>query len=148
MFSKTKRRRLISRVSFPALLVPRLERHLAVYRPLLCGGRYDGEALWVSRISRPQSAEVIAWNINNRTRERFERHVNLQLFRKCKVTTFAIHAPKQIHAASTALGHSNMKTTTDHYNLANAFSASIQLNATLDKVVRAAKDRKRLGVLR
>ena len=138
---KTKRR---MHGPFPLILVPRLERYWAAYRPWLCGNRYHGDALWVSTRARRQSAGSIAWHIRNRTRERFGKHVTPHHFRQSATTTIAIHAPQHMQAVSTALGHGSRKMT-DDYNLAGSFSASVQLNATVDDIIRMAKDRRRLG---
>lgn len=128
----------------PDLLAPHLERHIQIYRPLLCDRRYSGDTLWVSMFARPQSQSSIRENISGQTALRFGRHVNPHLFRKCAVTTMAVAAPKLIDAVSRQMGHTGPETRDQHYNLATSLSASNHWNNTVEQVLHAARDRRRL----
>jgi integrase/recombinase XerD len=139
--SKT-RGKVARHTPFPAALVQKLERYLHAYRPQLGQGRYGGKALWVSSRGKPQSQKSIYWNICKQTKMRFGKPVNPHLFRNCAATTMALHAPMHMHAISHALGHSGSTVRDKHYNLAGSFSASIELNGTVEAVLREARARR------
>jgi integrase len=122
--------------AFPAALGPRLERYLAVYRPVLlgvepadCNGdappiNADVDAVWVSEDGIQLAYEAVAYQIVFRTRREFGRSVSPHMFRDCAATAVAIDNPKHIGDASLILGHAAHRTTEKHYNHARSLEAS------------------------
>jgi integrase/recombinase XerD len=140
--TRTKKRMRRGRI--PTRLVPYLERYLELYRPLLCDGRYHGDALWVSTRARPQSETSFRDNVTKLTGERFDYHVPPQHFRHSAATTMAIVNPIAIDAVSRQMGHTGPQTLDENYNLACSYSASAQWGKTWTALLANAHDRRRL----
>ncbi len=128
----------------PGVLVPYLKRYLEVYRPLLCDGRYLGDALWVSTRAQPQSENGFRDNVRKFTGLRFNEPLSPHAFRHSAATTMAIHNPAQIDAVSRQMGHSGPRTRDKHYNLACAYSASIEWEKTWTEILREGREHRRL----
>ena len=95
---------------FPAVLVPALERYLAVHRPVLAArpGRGQGQAgaaLWLSAEGGPLSEVTLGFLVKARTRAAFGRAVNPHLFRDAAATSVAIEDPARVRIAAQVLGH-------------------------------------------
>jgi hypothetical protein len=140
--TRTKKRMRRGRI--PTVLVPYLERYLEVYRPLLCDGRYDGDALWVSLQARPQSENSLRENVCKYTRDAFVDHVPPHNFRPSATTTMAIENPAGIDAVSRQMGHTGPRTRDQNYNLASDYDASIQWGRTWTALLKEARQRSRL----
>lgn len=140
--TRSKRQMRCGRI--PTVIVPYLERYLAVYRPLLCRGQYGGTALWVSMEARPQSENSFRDNVCKYTRDAFVDHVPPHNFRPSGTTTMAIENPAAIDAASRQMGHTGPRTRDKHYNLACGFSASAEWGKIWTAIRKKARDRRRL----
>jgi integrase/recombinase XerD len=121
--AETKKRTSSIEVAIPEFLSPYLATYLDVIRPrmLRCP---TSKALWVSPCGGALPYSAI-WRI-------FTRHTARQLgiriaphdCRDAGATTWAIAAPDQIGIARDLLGHSDLRTTTRHYNRARGIEAS------------------------
>jgi integrase len=122
---------------FPEVLVPALERYLAVHRPVLAAQRGQthgtaGAALWLSATGGPLSAGTLAFHVTALTRAAFGRAVSPHLFRDCAATSLAIEDPAHVRIAAQVLGHGSFRTTERHYNLAQGQQAASAWHETLD----------------
>ena len=122
---------------FPEVLVPALERYLAVHRPVLAArpGRGQGRAgaaLWLSLEGGPLSEGTLGYQVRQRTRAAFGRAVNPHLFRDCAATSLALEDPAHVRIAAQVLGHGSFRTTERHYNLAQGQRATTAWHETLD----------------
>ena len=86
--------------------------------------RSVGGALWISRHGLPMSRETIYGSIRARTLEGLGRAINPHLFRDCVATSIAIEDPRHVNIASRLLGHREISTAEQHYNLARSVEAS------------------------
>jgi integrase len=122
---------------FPEVLVPMLERYLAVHRPALAQRAPDGaggQALWLSAVGRPLHAATLAFHVAALTRAAFGRPVNVHLFRDCAAISLAIEDPAHVRIAAEMLGHSSLATTERHYNLARGQEAATRWHQMLEKM--------------
>ncbi len=117
---------------FPRELVEDLEEYLRWYRPLLAGGRYIGKELWLSRANRPQFEGTIRQNICRLTLQEFGVAISPHRFRDCAATSLAIHNPDEVRIAQVLLGHRNIETTEQYYNLAQGLEAARVYGRLLD----------------
>jgi integrase len=122
--------------TFPTALEPRLERYLAVYRPILLtrGGRQPAApitALWVSQNATAMIYDSIAYWVCRNTREAFGVALSPHLFRDCAATSIAIVDPDHVRIAAGILGHSNLSTTEKHYNQARGLEAGRRYQGTI-----------------
>jgi integrase/recombinase XerD len=113
---------------FPAVLVPRLERYLELYRPFLLtrGGRQEEAAvsrLWVSRDGTALCIGTIGHHIRRRTKAEFGIELNPHGFRHAAATWIASYEPEQVQIIAAILGHSTLQTSDDYYNLAGTLEA-------------------------
>jgi integrase len=105
---------------FPEVLVPHLERYLAVYRPYLCEltGRWHsppGNALWLSADGSPMTEMAIYDRVRLQTSEHLGKPLGLHVFRDIAATTLAIEDPEHVLAAAPLLGHRSFNTTQKFY---------------------------------
>jgi integrase/recombinase XerD len=114
-------------VPFPAELVPWLEKYLDIYRPLLAGSRYQGDALWLTYWFSAEDDTSVYGQIVKRTEDAFTLAVNPHLFRHCLATSLAINDPKLIGIAHLMLGNS-IETCQREYNLAQTHMAGMRLS--------------------
>jgi integrase len=121
-------------VPFPIELVPHLERYLVRYRPVLMGGRYCGDRLWIGYRFKPQAAHTIGITIAERTEQAFGKRVNFHLFRDCAATSIAVHDPDHVRIAAAVLGHRSFATTERHYNLATSLKAARDYQAEVQRL--------------
>lgn len=124
-------------VQVPTSLVPALNRYLTVYRPLLAGTRYSGDALWMSYHFTEQSAHSIQLRIVEQTQRAFGKPINPHLFRDCAATSIAIHDPENVLMASMILGHRTLAMTEKHYNLARSLDAGKSYHEAIDHLRKA-----------
>jgi len=119
--------------TFPAGLVPNLERYLTFFRPLLFpinrGSRRrsrrpeDCRALWVSAHGTPMSAATVYGRVILHTKRKFGRSVNPHLFRDGATTFIAIETPERVGISMPLLGHSNPITAQRVYDQSGMVSA-------------------------
>jgi integrase/recombinase XerD len=114
---------------FPEVLMPALERYLAVHRPVLAmqpgrGRGKAGAALWLSAEGGPLSEVMLGYLVKERTRAAFGRAINPHLFRDAAATSLAIEDPARVRIAAQVLGHTAFATTERHYNLARSQDAA------------------------
>jgi integrase/recombinase XerD len=123
-------------LSLSAEVAQYLERYLIVYRPILltAGGQQPPApiaALWVSRDATPLCGSTLAHHIKRHTRAAFGAHINPHWFRDCTATDVAINHPEQIGLVPPLLGHTDMKTSEQHYNLAGTLEAGRRYHADI-----------------
>jgi integrase/recombinase XerD len=107
----------------PELLTPYLSTYLDTARPRMLR-RPDCVALWVSPKGGALSYSAI-WDIISRhTARRIGIRVAPHDVRDAAATTWAIAAPDRIGVARDLLSHSDLRTTTKHYNRAKGIEAS------------------------
>ena len=126
---------------FPAVLVPSLERYLAVHRPVLAalpGHRHRpaGAALWLSARGTPMAEITLYFRITQLTRAAFGQAIHPHLFRDAAATSLAILDPAQVRIAAQILGHASPATSERHYNLARSLDAGKAWHETLDQLRR------------
>lgn len=94
----------------------------------------------------PSSETSIRENICKYTKAKFDEPVNPHAFRYSAITTIAIHAPEQMHAAQVVAGHSpGSRSTEENYNKANDYRASRDWNTLADAIRERGLERRRLG---
>jgi integrase/recombinase XerD len=133
--SETKKRTSSIEVALPEFLSPYLATYLDVIRPrmLRCP---TCNALWVSSCGGALSYSAI-WEIFTRhTARRLGIRIAPHDGRDAGATTWAIAAPDQIGVARDLLGHSDLRTTTRHYNRARGVEASRAYTQVIEKVRR------------
>jgi integrase/recombinase XerD len=110
-------------VAVPELLRPYLAVYLDIVRPRMLR-RPTCTALWVSPGGGALGYSAI-WRIFKRhTHRELGIHIAPHDGRDAGATTWAIAAPEQIGVARDLLGHSDLRTTTRHYNRARGIEAS------------------------
>ena len=117
-------------VPVPTDLVPWLEKYLTIYRPLLAGAKYKGNALWLSYWYTAEDDTSVYGQIVKRTEDAFTRAVNPHLFRHCLATSLAINDPEIIGIAHLMLGN-GIETCQRDYNLAKTHLAGVRLSGTI-----------------
>jgi integrase/recombinase XerD len=123
-------------VPFPPDLVAWLEKYLTIYRPLLAGGKYTGDAVWLSYWFTAQDETSVYGQIVKRTEDAFGQAVHPHLFRHCLATSLALTDPKIVGIAHVMLGNSIGACQRD-YNLARTHMAGQRLS----DVISATRDR-------
>jgi integrase/recombinase XerD len=109
--------------AIPEFLSPYLATYLDVVRPRMLR-RPTCNALWVSPCGDALTYSAI-WPIFIRhTVRRLGIHIAPHDTRDAAATTWAVAAPDQIGVARDLLGHSDLRTTTRHYNRARGVEAS------------------------
>jgi integrase/recombinase XerD len=121
--TETKKNSSSVEVAIPELLVPYLATYLEIIRPRMLR-RPTCNALWVSPCGGALRYSAI-WPIFIRhTARRLGIRIAPHDGRDAAATTWAIAAPDQIGVARDLLGHSDLRTTTRHYNRARGIEAS------------------------
>ena len=121
---------------FPPELAPHLERYMAAYRPvLLARGNHQDQSpvtgLWVSSQGTQMGYAAIGHQVRQRTRAAFGVALSPHLFRDCAATEIAISAPDQVRLIMPILGHTTLKTSERHYNLAGSLEAGRRYARTI-----------------
>ena len=130
--SETNRRPLDFPVPMP--LVPRLERYLAHYRPMLCRRAPRTEPtmrLWVAATGTPLQEASLYARVVKLTQAAFGRPINPHLFRDCAATSLAIEDPAHVRITKDILGHSTLRTSERHYNHAQSLQATRRYQAQI-----------------
>ncbi len=132
--AETKKRTSSIEVAIPEFLNPYLATYLDVVRPRML--RRPCKALWVTPCGGALAYSAI-WRIFTRhTAQRLGIRTAPHDGRDAGATTWAIAAPDQIGIARDLLGHSDLRTTTRHYNRARGVEASRTYTKVIEKVRR------------
>ena len=107
----------------PELLVSYLSFYLDVVRPRILR-RTTCAALWISRVRGSALSHVGIQKTFGRLSDQIGFHITPHDARDAAATTWAISAPDQIGIARDLLAHSDLRTTTRHYNRARGIEAS------------------------
>lgn len=124
---------------WPDTLLGPLERYLAQWRPVLVDRARDATDanagyLWLTNSGQRLQAHTLGLEVSQITRNSFGKAVNVHLFRSCLATDIAINDPRNMHIASILLGHRQLATTVQHYNIAKSADASIDYHKVLRKL--------------
>jgi site-specific recombinase XerD len=114
--------------TFPADVLPRLERYLQHYRVVLltAAGRRPPattDALWVSETASAMALISIHNRFRKHTKAAFGVAVSPHLFRDSAATAIATDGPAHVRAILPILGHSRLATSENHYNHARSLDA-------------------------
>lgn len=142
---ETKHRRYQSG-QVPRDRVADLETYLGIHRPALCAlSGYTGAAVWINERGQPMTPQQFSRVFARLTTDKFKERVTVHAVRKIAATTMAVHNPSKVHDVQATLGHLQYSTGERHYILANTMQAHKDLDATIDALARAARDRRRLA---
>lgn len=129
--------------SWPGALRTQLARYLDHYRPLLLPktSEHQHQVLWPSNVTgRPMRGGDINVRVKHWTSEAFGKPINPHRFRHAAATTVSVSDPESATENAAILGHSTLKTSARHYNLATAVEATERWQGLV------ATKRRRLGV--
>ena len=118
-------------IPVPGNLVPYLQHYLAAVRPQLLQG-HDSDRLWITQYGDAIREKNVYEAVTRTTERAFGRSINPHLFRDCAVTSVAIEDPKHIGIAPPILGHTDPRTTEQHYIQAQQIDAGRKLKASLE----------------
>jgi integrase/recombinase XerD len=125
----------------PELLQPHLTTYLDHVRPRMLR-RSACNALWVSAKGGALSYSAVGPVMTRHTTQRLGIRISPHDARDAAATTWAIAAPDQIGVARDLLTHSDLRTTTRHYNRARGIQAS---RAHAQVIARMRRKRHRSG---
>ena len=132
--SETKTRVPIE-FSIPDLLKSYLALYLEIIRPRML--RHTScAALWLNPYGGALSYTAIWLVFNRHSKTRLGFHITPHDARDAAATTWALSAPNQIGVARDLLSHSDLRTTTKHYNRARGIEASRAYNQVLSGIRR------------
>ena len=100
-----------------------LDKYLKVYRPILCRGTTNTNALWLGIDGTAMAEYSIREVITETTRSVLGVAISPHLFRTAATTTAAVHAGEKPHLGSAILHHSHPTVTLESYNRASSISA-------------------------
>jgi len=104
-------------------LTPYIELYLSEFRPLLL--RSESKALWISsNTGRAMTMPKVGSVITTSTLQILGIAISPHLFRTADATVAAVSRPDLPHLASALLGHSNPRTTDEHYNRGGSSEAA------------------------
>ena len=139
--------------TWPAELVPFLDRYLEQVRPILMAAKVSvdparpprpaGAILWLGQGGTPLTPGGLAEALRRHTRRRFGRYVNAHLFRDCLASTVANEDPDHVHIAQHMLHHSKLSTTEGSYILTDSRLALRRHHDLMAKLKKAARQRLR-----
>jgi len=122
--------------AIPEILHPYLAIYLNIVRPRML--KRNSMALWVSPKGGALSYSAI-WPIFTRhAKKKLGIHISPHDARDAAATTWAIAAPDQINVSRDLLAHTDLRTTTKHYNRARGVEASRTLAQFIARMRRAA----------
>jgi integrase len=119
----------------PEILLPHLVTYLNHVRPRMLR-RPGCSALWVSAKGGRLSYSAVGPVVTRHTTQRLGIRISPHDARDAAATTWAIAAPDQIGVARDLLTHSDLRTTTRHYNRARGIQASRAHSQLLAKLRR------------
>lgn len=117
-------------IPVPDSLAPHLKHYIAAVRPCLLQG-HDSDRLWITQYGEPMREKNVYEAVTRTTKRAFGRSINPHLFRDCAVTSVAVEDPKHIGIAPPILGHTDPRTTEQHYIQAQQIDAGRKLQASL-----------------
>src|SRR5262249_63009 len=123
--------------TIPELIHPYLTTYLNIVRPRMLK-RTNCMALWVSPKGGALSYSAIWPIITRHAKKRLGIHISPHDARDAAATTWAIAAPDQIKISRDLLAHSDLRTTTKHYNPAKGIEASRAQALLIARLLRAA----------
>ena len=100
-----------------------MDKYLKVYRPILCRGTTNTNALWLGIDGTAMAEYSIREVITETTRSVLGVAISPHLFRTAATTTAAVHAGEKPHLGSAILHHSHSTVTLESYNRASGISA-------------------------
>lgn len=116
-------------------LTPFMERYLAVYRPLLIGGRtLHADALWVTHHGKPFTADGIASDVEITTKRYLRVRLNPHAFRHVAATSIAEVDPEHVGIIRDILGHATLDMAYKHYNRASGISSCNKLQSIVEDI--------------
>ena len=121
--TETKKKSSAIDVAIADLLIPYLATYLDAVRPRMLR-QPTCNALWVSPCGGALTYSAIWRIVTRHTLGRLGIRIAPHDARDAGATTWAIAAPDQIGVARDLLGHSDLRTTTRHYNRAKGVEAS------------------------
>ena len=117
-------------IPLPDSLVPHLKHYIAAVRSRLLR-EHDSDRLWITQYGDPMREKNVYEAVTRTTERAFGRSINPHLFRDCAVTSVAIEDPKHIGIAPPILGHTDPRTTEQHYLQAQQIESGRKLRASL-----------------
>lgn len=136
---ETKTKRAIF-VELPATLTPYLDYWLSVLRPVLLGHKQSG-ALWVTTVGSGMAIDTAYGRFCRATTQELGKRINPHLVRDIVATGIAVSMPEYVRITPVILDHRTDQTSRQHYNLANAISASARYVTHLEELRRDARRR-------
>jgi integrase len=100
-----------------------LDKYLEVYRPILCRGTANIDALWIGIDGTAMAGCSIREVVTETTRSALGVAISPHLFRTAASTTAALHAGDKPHLGSALLHHRHPTVTLENYNRASSVSA-------------------------
>jgi len=128
-------------IPVPGNLIPYLRHYLESVRPQLLQER-DSDRLWITQYGDPMRDKNVYDGITRTTERAFGQPINPHLFRDCAVTSVAVEDPKHIGIAPPILGHTDPRTTEQHYIQAQQIDAGRKLQASVRALRREHPPRK------
>src|SRR5262249_8299380 len=119
---ETKTNRAAIEFPFPKILRAYLTTYLNIARPRML--KRNSMALWVSPKGGALSYSAIWAIVTRHAKGRLGVHISPHDARDAAATTWAIAAPDQINVSRDLLAHTDLRTTTKHYNRARGIEAS------------------------
>jgi integrase len=114
-------------------LVPYIQHYLERIRPRFPGAE-RGDWLWPSLSGQRLGADTMLTNIKKRTQSALGYAVSIHAFRRAAATLWAEHDPKNVRGSADLLGHTSLRTTQRHYNMASARLAGRAVARAIDAV--------------
>ena len=104
-------------------LTPKLDCYLSKHRSTLLRG-LETNRLWISLRGSVAASHSVHCAIRSRTKKAFGHVINPHLFRDCAATSLALDDPETVRSAAALLGHSNLATTSKHYDQSKNYEAT------------------------
>lgn len=128
-------------VDLPASLTPYLDYWLDTARPVLLAHK-QSEALWVTTVGSGMAIDTAYSRFCKATMLELGKRINPHLVRDIVATGIAVSMPESVRITPMILDHRTDQTSRQHYNLANAISASARYVTYLEDLRRDARRRK------
>jgi len=90
-------------------------------------------ALWISTRGAKMSGHALYYSVTRISEELLGSPINPHLLRDCAASAISSDAPENILAGSRILGHSNIKTTLDHYEQSSMLAAGENLLEAIEQ---------------
>lgn len=116
---KTKRPHVFP---LPKVLIPYMQRYLAVHRPVLLQGK-SHNALWVNQYGDPITPDGLSRELPKVTKRMLGLALRPHAFRHIAATYIAETDPEHANIIRDVLGHATLDMSNKHYNRASGISA-------------------------